>query len=69
MLIPFQVPMLIVGRLLNGLGAGQLTAVFPVYVSEIAPPTVRGMLGGFQMVCTVQSTCHGAYSLTAPVDD
>jgi hypothetical protein len=27
--------MLIIGRLVNGLGAGHLTAVFPVYASEI----------------------------------
>lgn len=42
--------MLIVGRLINGFGAGQLTAVFPVYASETAPPKIRGALGGLQMV-------------------
>lgn len=31
-------------------GAGQLTATFPVYASEIAPPEIRGALGGLQMV-------------------
>jgi MFS family permease len=42
--------MLIVGRLINGFGAGQLTAVFPVYASEVAPPAIRGSFGGLQMV-------------------
>lgn len=42
--------MLIVGRLVNGFGAGMLTAVFPVYASEVAPPQIRGALGGLQMV-------------------
>ena len=42
--------MLIVGRLVNGIGAAQLLAVFPVYASEVAPPSIRGALGGLQMV-------------------
>lgn len=41
--------MLILGRLINGFGAGILIATFPVYASEIAPPRLRGALGGFQM--------------------
>lgn len=41
--------MLIIGRLIAGFGAAQLLAVFPVYASEIAPPQIRGMLGGLQM--------------------
>lgn len=45
-----HVGMLIVGRLIAGWGAGQLTAVFPVYASEVAAPQVRGMLGGLQML-------------------
>lgn len=45
-----QIAMLIVGRLVNGFGAGQLTAVFPIYASEVAPPKVRGAFGGLQMV-------------------
>ncbi|KAJ5889838.1 hypothetical protein N7504_010648 [Penicillium tannophilum] len=45
-----HIAMLIVGRLINGFGAGQLTAVFPIYASEVAPPKVRGAFGGFQML-------------------
>lgn len=43
--------MLIVGRLVNGLGAGVLLAILPIYLSEVAPPNIRGMIGGFTMVC------------------
>ncbi|ORY75313.1 putative high-affinity hexose transporter [Leucosporidium creatinivorum] len=45
-----NVGMLIAGRLITGLGAGQLTAVLPVYASELAPASIRGALGGLQMV-------------------
>ena len=45
--------MLIIGRLINGIGAGQLTAVFGVYASEVAPPQVRGAFGGMQMVSEI----------------
>lgn len=51
--------MLIIGRAVTGWGAGQLTAVFPVYASEMAPPEIRGALGGLQTVCfnTPQRLC------------
>ena len=42
--------MLIVGRLICGFGAGELTAVLPIYASEVAPPNIRGALGVFQMM-------------------
>ncbi|KAH8897313.1 general substrate transporter [Thozetella sp. PMI_491] len=45
-----HIAMLIVGRLINGIGAAQLLAVFPVYASEVAPPSIRGSLGGLQML-------------------
>ncbi|KAJ5815176.1 hypothetical protein N7474_006953 [Penicillium riverlandense] len=45
-----NVAMLVVGRLVNGFGAGQLTAIFPVYASEVAPPKIRGAFGGLQML-------------------
>ena len=45
-----DVAMLILGRLIAGFGAGQLLAVFPVYASEVAPPQIRGALGGLQML-------------------
>lgn len=52
-----QIAMLIVGRLINGFGAGQLTAVFPIYASEVAPPSIRGAFGGFQMVREPHCCC------------
>lgn len=55
--------MLIIGRLVNGFGAGLLTAVFPVYASEVAPPQIRGALGGLQMVRYQSRPCgrHGGH--------
>jgi hypothetical protein len=40
----------------NGFGAGQLTAVFPVYASEVSPPKIRGAFGGLQMVPALHLT-------------
>lgn len=31
------------GRLIAGLGIGQTTVIAPVYIAEIAPPSVRGL--------------------------
>ncbi|KAL5338519.1 general substrate transporter [Aspergillus crustosus] len=45
-----HISMLIIGRLVDGFGAGQLTAVFPVYASELAPPAIRGAFGRLQML-------------------
>jgi MFS family permease len=42
--------MLILGRLINGLGAGLLLAILPIYLSEIATSDLRGFIGGFTMV-------------------
>ncbi|KAL6821588.1 general substrate transporter [Trichoderma camerunense] len=38
--------MFIVGRVVNGLGAGALITTIPLYTTEIAPVHVRGRLGG-----------------------
>lgn len=38
----FGLPMLIVGRFLGGIGIGVLSTTSPMYISEIAPPNVRG---------------------------
>ncbi|KAK1833921.1 general substrate transporter [Podospora conica] len=43
-----NIPMLCVGRLINGLSVGVCSAQVPVYISELAPPTKRGRLVGFQ---------------------
>lgn len=36
--------MLIVARLVGGIGIGMLSMVTPMYISEIAPPEIRGTL-------------------------
>ncbi|KAF9894983.1 hypothetical protein FE257_004607 [Aspergillus nanangensis] len=41
-------PMLIVGRFINGLCVGICSAQVPVYVSELAPPSKRGLVVGTQ---------------------
>ncbi|OCF77464.1 hypothetical protein I204_01452 [Kwoniella mangroviensis CBS 8886] len=38
----FSVAQLIVGRTLGGIGIGMLSCTAPIYVSEVAPPKVRG---------------------------
>ncbi|KAI0134251.1 general substrate transporter [Xylariales sp. AK1849] len=43
-----NIPMLIVGRLINGLSVGICSAQVPVYITELAPPSKRGRLVGMQ---------------------
>ncbi|KAF7551118.1 hypothetical protein G7Z17_g5265 [Cylindrodendrum hubeiense] len=43
-----NIGMLIVGRIINGLSVGVESAQVPVYIAEIAPPSKRGRLIGFQ---------------------
>lgn len=43
-----DIPMLIVGRLINGFSVGICSAQVPVYITEVAPPSKRGRLVGFQ---------------------
>lgn len=40
--------MLIVGRFINGISVGICSAQVPVYVSELAPPSKRGLVVGTQ---------------------
>ncbi|KAJ7905909.1 general substrate transporter [Mycena leptocephala] len=42
---------LIVGRSIQGLGAGLLSTVVPVFQVEIAPAGARGMLAGIEALC------------------
>jgi MFS family permease len=39
-----HIAMFIVGRILSGIGGGMLTSNCPVYLTEISPPHIRGML-------------------------
>ncbi|KXX75809.1 High-affinity glucose transporter [Madurella mycetomatis] len=43
-----NIPMLVVGRIICGFSVGICSAQVPVYISELAPPTMRGRLVGFQ---------------------
>lgn len=43
-----HVGMLIAGRLIAGIGCGQLLSVVPIYLAEAAPPARRGFLVGTQ---------------------
>ncbi|CAI9785525.1 unnamed protein product [Fraxinus pennsylvanica] len=46
--------MLIIGRILLGIGIGYANQSVPVYLSEMAPPKLRGALNiGFQMATTI----------------
>lgn len=38
--------MLVVMRLIQGLGVGQLISLVPLYITEVAPPHRRGVLSG-----------------------
>ena len=42
-----NIPMLFVFRFITGLGVGQLLALVPLYVSEVAPPHRRGLMTAF----------------------
>ena len=49
-----DVAMLVVGRVIAGIGIGFGSSAAPVYCSEIAPPTIRGLISGlFQFSVTV----------------
>ncbi|XP_066964846.1 facilitated trehalose transporter Tret1-like [Macrobrachium rosenbergii] len=47
-------PLLMFGRILNGIGTGAVTVVGPAYIGEIASPAIRGSLGAcFPVMITV----------------
>ena len=45
-----DVPVFAVGRTLSGLGAGASIVVVPVYISETAPPTEKGLFGSLTQI-------------------
>lgn len=48
------VPMLVIGRVLTGLCSGLVSGTAPTYVVEIAPPSIRGLLGTcFQVMVVI----------------
>lgn len=40
-----DIPAMLAGRILSGVGAGASLVVVPIYISEIAPPQERGLFG------------------------
>ncbi|XP_023213629.1 facilitated trehalose transporter Tret1-like [Centruroides sculpturatus] len=40
-----SVPLLLLGRILNGFAIGIISLTVPVYIAETSPPTLRGLLG------------------------
>lgn len=43
-----NVGMMVAGRLLAGLGCGQILSIVPIYLAEVSPPKIRGFLVGLQ---------------------
>jgi MFS family permease len=41
---------ILLARTLTGIGAGASTVIVPLYISEVAPPTKRGLFGAFTQV-------------------
>lgn len=67
-----NIPMLIIGRIVNGFCVGICSAQVPVYISEIAPPSKRGRLVSMQQwaitwgIMIMYFICYG--SSTVPGD-
>ncbi|KAK0532425.1 hypothetical protein OC842_003288, partial [Tilletia horrida] len=55
--------MLVVGRLIGGVGIGMLSMTAPLYMGEISPPNIRGMLLGLEEFMIVFGIC-AAYGIT-----
>lgn len=53
----WQLPQMIVGRLVNGLGIGLVSSMSPVYLSECANSKIRGMLLAVGACCNVGCFC------------
>ncbi|KAL3471388.1 general substrate transporter [Aspergillus californicus] len=45
-----NLPMIFIGRFIAGLAVGQLSMVVPLYISELAPPNLRGGLTALQQL-------------------
>jgi len=53
--------LLLVGRFWAGLGAGGLTVVGPVWLSEVAPTTIRGMCTSLYLTCVLFALMLGFF--------
>ena len=47
-----NVAVMAIGRLLSGVGAGASLVIVPLYISEIAPPSMKGFFGALTQVMT-----------------
>jgi len=47
-----SIALLSTGRLLSGIGAGACVVVVPIYISEVAPPSERGLFGFLTQIMT-----------------
>ncbi|KAF2171325.1 hypothetical protein M409DRAFT_18440 [Zasmidium cellare ATCC 36951] len=48
-----------VGRAIGGLGVGAASGLVPLYVAELAPPSIRGRLVGLYEISVQTGTCIG----------
>ncbi|KAE8227875.1 hypothetical protein CF326_g7215 [Tilletia indica] len=55
--------MLVAGRLIGGVGIGTLSMTAPLYMAEVSPPNIRGMLLGLEEFMIVFGIC-AAYGIT-----
>lgn len=64
---------MVVGRIFAGLGIGVMSATIPNYCAEIAPPRIRGMLGGMQQwmiglgIVSAQWVGYGSSTASGPL--
>jgi MFS family permease len=47
-----SIPIISLGRLISGIGAGTAVVVVPIYISEVAPPRGKGFFGAMTQVMT-----------------
>jgi MFS family permease len=67
----FDMYALIIGRLIIGLWVGAYVTVCPLYISEIAPPSISGSLGSFNQMGAVTGVLFGftiAFAVPLPDD-
>lgn len=57
---------MIVGRFIAGVGVGASSQIVPLYLSEIAPPALRGTLNGLRRLAYVFG-CLAAFQIAAPL--
>lgn len=58
-LVKGHIGLLYAGRVVSGVAFGVIVGVIPVYISEIAPPTIRGRLAGLEMVVALLAVLLG----------